>query len=273
MNVFSFGGGVQSTAALVLAAQGDLACDAFLFANVGEDSENPDTLRYVRDVSMPYAKAHGITLIELQRHRKTGETESLYERLTRPGGKAIGIPVRLAGSGAPGNRTCTQDFKIKVIAKWCREHGATAKKPATTMLGISLDEFQRMRNDSGISYTRLAYPLIDRRMHRQDCINVIVRAGLPVPPKSSCWFCPFHSLRAWRDIRDRQPELFQRACELEASLSVRLRTLKSRHSLGERDAVYMTNKLVPLAKAVGMGVQPSLFADIEDACESGYCMV
>jgi 3'-phosphoadenosine 5'-phosphosulfate sulfotransferase (PAPS reductase)/FAD synthetase len=48
IRVFSYGGGVQSTAALVLAAQGVIDYHTFLFANVGEDSENPDTLAYVR---------------------------------------------------------------------------------------------------------------------------------------------------------------------------------------------------------------------------------
>lgn len=43
LTVFSYGGGVQSNAALVLAAQGKLDCKTFLFANVGDDSENPAT--------------------------------------------------------------------------------------------------------------------------------------------------------------------------------------------------------------------------------------
>src|SRR5947209_1941983 len=49
LKVFSFGGGVQSTAALVLAARGEIDYQTFLFANVGGDSENPETLRYVRE--------------------------------------------------------------------------------------------------------------------------------------------------------------------------------------------------------------------------------
>ena len=49
LRVFSYGGGVQSTAALVLAAQGKIDFPTFLFANVGDDSEHPATLRYVRE--------------------------------------------------------------------------------------------------------------------------------------------------------------------------------------------------------------------------------
>jgi hypothetical protein len=60
--VVSYGGGVQSNALLVLAAQGRIDYRTFLFANVGDDSEHPATLRYVRGVAMPYAAAHGIAL-------------------------------------------------------------------------------------------------------------------------------------------------------------------------------------------------------------------
>lgn len=41
MRVFSFGGGVQSTAVLVLSAHGVLPYKQFIFSNVGDDSEHP----------------------------------------------------------------------------------------------------------------------------------------------------------------------------------------------------------------------------------------
>lgn len=55
LRTFSYGGGVQSTAALVLPAQARIDFPVFLFSNVGDDSEHPDTLRYVEDVAKPYA--------------------------------------------------------------------------------------------------------------------------------------------------------------------------------------------------------------------------
>ena len=57
LRVVSWGGGVQSTALLVLAAQGKVDYQRFVFANVGEDSENPDTLRYIAEHSRPYAES------------------------------------------------------------------------------------------------------------------------------------------------------------------------------------------------------------------------
>src|SRR2546421_7635546 len=122
IKVFSYGGGVQSTAALVLAATGRIDYRTFLFCNVGEDSEHPDTLRYVRAVAMPYATQKGIELEELHATR-FGQPETLYARLMRPD-RSVGIPVRMS-NGAPGNRACTKDFKIMVVARWLRQHGAT----------------------------------------------------------------------------------------------------------------------------------------------------
>jgi len=46
LRAISYGGGVQSTALVVLAAQGVIDFPLALFANVGEDAE-PDTIRYV----------------------------------------------------------------------------------------------------------------------------------------------------------------------------------------------------------------------------------
>lgn len=74
---FSYGGGVQSTAALALAAQGIIDFPVFLFCNVGDDSENPETLTYVHDVAMPYAREHGIEVIELQKVLRSGTQETL----------------------------------------------------------------------------------------------------------------------------------------------------------------------------------------------------
>ena len=40
------------------------------------------------------------------------------------------------------------------------------------------------------------------------------RAGEPVPPKSSCWFCPFHLSEQWVELRAKHPALFEHALEL-----------------------------------------------------------
>jgi len=263
LQVFSYGGGVQSTAALVLAAQQRIAYQTFLFCNVGADSENPATLTYVRDVAVPFARRHGLVLHELARVKRDGTTETIYQRLTRPGSRSIGIPVRMS-NGAPGRRSCTVDFKIAVCDKWLVQHGAVSTG-AIVGLGISLDEWHRMRNESGKAWKQLAYPLIDLRLDRAACIALIQDAGLPIPPKSSCWFCPYHSLRVWQAMRQDQPVLFQKAVELE-------RLINERRAMLGKDQVWFHGKLQPLDKITSSYDQLSLFEE-ESPCESGYCFV
>jgi len=258
MRTFSYGGGVQSTAILVLASQGKVQYDHFLFANVGEDSEHPDTLRYFYDVALPFADKHGLDLIELHKYRK-GEIETVYGRVMG-NNRSIPIPIRMS-NGAPGRRSCTSDFKIGVIARWLKQNGATKEKPAITGLGISVDEFQRARTDSGIDWQILEYPLIDLRLARQDCINIIARAGLLVPPRSSCYFCPFHSRSEWMILKNQRPDLFDKSIEIEKRLNEKRGNLK-------KDQVWMHSSLKPLDKAVG---DQSNFFDDMDNCESGYC--
>lgn len=268
LKVVSYGGGVQSTALLVLVAQGKIDYSTFLFCNVGNDSENPNTITYVHDIAMPYAAANGIELIELQKVRRNGERDTLYQRLTRPDSRSIGIPVRMS-NGAPGNRACTADFKIKVVDKWLRARGGK-KEHAQVGLGISLDEFQRMKPNMDphtLAWKENAFPLIDLRIDRQTCMNIIREAGLPVPPKSSCIFCPYHRLSVWQKMREDEPELFWKAAKLEETLNER------REKLG-KDKVWLTRKLVPLPMATTVMKQGSLFKeDEDDVCESGYCFM
>lgn len=255
MRVFSFGGGVQSTAVLVLVGQGRLQYDAMLFVNVGDDSENPETLRYVQEIARPFAEANGIRFEELSK------PESLLAWTLRSE-RSITLPMYLPGGG-PGNRECTRYYKIRVVARWLKDHGATREQPATVGLGISTDEYQRARTESGLPYEVLEYPLLALRLSRADCLRIVASAGLPQPPKSACWFCPFHRIADWRRMKHDAPELFRRAVDLE-------RTLRDRRLRLGRDRVYLTNYGRPLDQVIS-GEQLTL-DDALDTCESGYCM-
>jgi len=261
LRVVSYGGGVQSTALLVLAAQGYIDFPTFLFANVGDDSEHPKTLRYVREVAFDYAAAHGIRIEELHRIPKrgisAGKVETLYGRLMREGSRSLPIPVRMSDTGAPGTRSCTADFKIRVVQRWVKEQGATANNPCITAIGISTDEYERATSRKREDYELLEYPLLHLEwrgrtgLSRGDCIEVIRSAGLPVPPKSSCYFCPFHRPSVWAEMRRDEPELFDKAAHLEATLNAR------RDKLG-KDHVFLTRFGKPLPDAIA-AAQAGLF--------------
>lgn len=298
LRAVSYGGGVQSTALLVLAAQRRIDFPLFLMANVGDDSENPKTMDYVRDVATPYAAEHGIELHLLDRLRRDGTVETLWSRLMddrpckacaetglvdgvvcekcsgdgRVQSRSLPIPVRMS-NGAPGTRSCTADFKIRVIAKWLKANGASADNPATIGIGISLDEIMRANSRRVEPHERVVYPLIGLgeetglKLTRQDCTQLIRRAGLPVPPKSSCFFCPFHRPSAWTELRREQPDLFDKSVVLE-------RTLNDRRAMLGKDPVWLTRFAMPLDEAIGEPDELLPLEDITDAdgqCDSGWC--
>ncbi|MEU0634412.1 phosphoadenosine phosphosulfate reductase [Streptomyces sp. NPDC005989] len=256
---------MQSTALLVLAAQRRIDFPLFLMANVGDDSENPGTLRYVEEYARPYAAEHGIELVVLDRVKRDGTTETLLGRLTREGSRSLPIPVRMS-NGAPGTRSCTADFKIKVTAKELKRRGATAAAPATIGIGISVDEIHRANNRRTEPHELITYPLLDLGLRRTDCARVIREAGLPVPPKSSCYFCPFHRPETWHDMRRNEPDLFEKSCQLEDLLNER------RDVLG-KDHVYLTRFGSPLRESIRDGVDLlPMFDEADGMCDSGWCM-
>jgi hypothetical protein len=251
----------------VLSATGRIDFPVHLFANVGDDSENPDTLDYVRNVSMPYAKAHGVELVEIHRIWRDGRETTLRAHLMRPNHKGVGIPM-YGTNGAPLSRYCTTDWKIGPILKWLRAHGATRENPALSGIGISVDEIERASNrDRPIQ--RVCYPLIELGLRRMDCYRIIAEAGLPRPPKSSCYFCPFHRVQTWAEQRRDRPDLFERAAELEDQL------VKRSHEEG-MDPVYLTKYRRPIREAVGPAQTPLFDPDALDgpeACDEGVCFV
>jgi len=265
LTTISYGGGVQSTAMLVLACRGELGypvTDA-LFANVGDDSEHPATLTFVRETAIPWAAERGIQVHELRKVMRNGESRTLWQDLMWDS-RTINIPVRM-DNGAPGNRNCTHSYKVQVVGKWLKANGATADNPATVCIGISTDEIQRVNNKKAMPYENPVYPLIDLGLDRSRCITIIKDAGLPVPPKSSCFFCPFHRPAMWSEMRRDEPELFWKAADLEATLNQR------RDTLG-KDHVYLTRFAKPLPEAIAeaQDMLPGFGADM-DTCDEGYC--
>jgi hypothetical protein len=274
---FSYGAGTQSTAALVLAARGEIDFPLFMFSNVGADSEKPGTIEYVHTVAAPYAAAHGIELVEVSRVEGKGEHtgESLLEHMVRLE-KGYPIPMRLAPAGIPSKRVCTHKFKIDVIARELERRGASKTDPAWVGLGITTDEIERARSefDPRNPTQRRCYPLLDLRLHRSDCERIIAEAGLPQPGKSCCWFCPFHRTEDWRKMRRDTPELFEKACGVEELLQERRK--KQQAEDPSRGTVYLTSagatRGKTLRELLADDEQMTFDDELSDACDGGYCM-
>lgn len=260
--VFSCGGGVQSTACLVLAAQGKIPYRTFIFANVGDKAESPATIAYINNTLKPYAAQHGIEWVDVAWVDRHGRQRDLYDDLLEQQ-RSINIPAYMLG-GMPGNRKCTESFKIKPIAKWIKKNAPNC----ILGKGISTDEPHRATPSRESDLYTSAYPLIELGISRKDCLAIAQEAGLPQPPKSACYFCPFKTTAQWVAMRQENPVLFQKCVDLEKVLQ------KRRAELG-KDNVFLSS----IGGRKGLNLdqvipdQLSLFGwEPEEGCESGYCM-
>jgi hypothetical protein len=70
------------------------------------------------------------------------------------------------------------------------------------------------------------YPLLEWGYDRERCKQVIVDAGLPVPMKSACWFCPASKKHEIIWLQKHHPELLERALEIERNARAKLTLVK-----------------------------------------------
>lgn len=162
-------------------------------------------------------------------------------RLHPHGSDFVDIPV--FGDRGILKRQCTSDYKVRAIKRAVRQF-AEANPPelqVTQYLGISLDEAGRMK-PSREAYITNRYPLIENRINRAAILAYLKERhpGAPVG-RSACFFCPFHSIAEWRDIRARYPGLYAEALNMEKALRGMERgpfyLYKGRHGLGLEQAM------------------------------------
>ena len=190
-HVLSFGGGVNSVALTVLLFQEGLPLDEAVFADTG--GEVPETYEYLK-VAREYLAAHGVPL-KVVKKRGASLYDTAWRRRVFP--SAIW-------------RWSTRDYKVTPIHRHYREIGGHINQ----YLAIAWDEVERVK-DSRVEYVTNLHPLVDRRITRAGCVEIIKEAGLPVPERSSCYFCPFNSADRWRWIYDTHPDLYEKAVALE----------------------------------------------------------
>jgi 3'-phosphoadenosine 5'-phosphosulfate sulfotransferase (PAPS reductase)/FAD synthetase len=190
MKILSLGAGVNSTALLVLKSQGKVDFDCAVFADTG--GENPETYQYLEQVIKPFCALHKIPLEVVKREGKDLYQESWERKI---------IPTRMF-------RSCTDKFKIRVLKGYVRRK--FPDENVVFLVGISSEEDERAKNGCGN-----LYPLVDLGIDREGCKKIIQDAGLPIPIKSGCYFCPFTPKHGWLNLLKKHPELYKKAEELE----------------------------------------------------------
>ena len=202
--VVSYGGGTDSTALLVEAYNRGIRPDLIFFADTG--SEMPHTYTFLPIMQAWLAKV-GFPAIQVVRWvRQTGEIRPLH------------VDCQMKNelpSAAYGLTGCTSKWKQQPLDKAVREHpdviAALARgEMVERWLGYDATEGARVAN---IAHKPPPYKwcakLYEWNIDRAECREIIRRAGLPQPGKSSCFICPNLKKREVDDLNAKYPALMQ----------------------------------------------------------------
>jgi hypothetical protein len=187
----SLGAGVQSTTLCLLAKHGELPMpDNAIFADTQWEPKAVYNHLDWLEGQLPFP-VYRVTLGNLREAVIAGVFSS----------------VPFFTSKGLGARQCTYQFKLRPIHKKVREllGNKTPKGGAEMWIGISVDEMIRMK-DSRVKYMVNRFPLIEKGMHRHDCLRWLERNGYPTPPRSACLGCPFKRDREWRETKKNAAE-------------------------------------------------------------------
>lgn len=248
--IWASGGGVQSTAIAALIVMGVLPKpDLAVIADTGR--EQSTTWSYMEQVTAPALARVGVNLQRVQ--AKDFATVDLYGGKD---GESLLIPAFTNLSGEIGKMPafCSNEWKQRVVRRWATQQGIEA---ANMWLGISTDEMIRLTFPKGKKWQH-SFPLVEQRLNRYECEQLVERMGWPKPPRSSCWMCPNHTQAEWRDIRDNKPGDWQEAVWFDRDMRLR------------DPNAFLHPDCVPLDQADLSDQNGVLFGH---ACQSGHCFV
>ena len=267
MKIISLGLGVQSTTLYYLSSMGIIErADFAVFADPGAESE--ETYKYLNYLQNWQKRNNGIEI--MIRNEKSIYKDIMQKADT--GSRFASIPgFTLNEDGSTGmlRRQCTAEYKITEVYKGIRLLQGLRKgqryKPTQIWIGITLEESHRAK-DSREKWATNVYPFLNhpfnflpRPWTRANCISFLEENNLPIPPKSSCVFCPYQSPSRWK-------KTMQNAREREIVVNVD-NAIRDMSMKGLRAPVFLTSHCLPIEKVNFQNIPDDLFGN---ECE-GYC--
>jgi hypothetical protein len=253
--IWSSGGGVQSTAIAILILRGLLPRpDRAVIADTGRETQ--ETWDYLENVVNPELSKIGFGVERLPvEAREDGIQPNGLPKLWNGKGTLL-IPAYEVGLPKL-SAYCSSHWKRDVVKRWAIREGLT---PATNWLGMSTDEMDRVATPRAHNWL-LDYPLIYKvPRSRKGCVNEIEQFGWPPAPKSSCYICPNRRNSQWRHLRDNRPEEFAKACADDEAIRL------------VKPNVFLHESCVPLAEA-DLGKDGDGATQVTLGCNSGDCFV
>ncbi len=234
--ILSFGGGLQTTALAIMVAKGELKVDEVVFADTG--AEKPETYWYMDNYIKPM-----LDISVVRSHLPSYSFGDMYAHYWR-----------LAAIPSVIQRRCTDHFKLRPINKYYKG------QEVEMLIGFSLDEAHRARKKRTL-WAKESYPLIEQQLTAEDCRQIILGYGLPIPVKSSCFICQYQKVPEWNWLKNNHPDLFNKALALELRYHERTPDMKNYFGLLGGTPLWRLKE----------GIQPEMFTNTEYSCWSGHC--
>jgi hypothetical protein len=203
LQVLSFGGGVQSTAMILMIVDGRLPKpDIIIHSDTG--SEMPYTHELISQIK-PLIESMNIPFHIVTSHH--GKLHEYYKSKSA-------VPV-------VGIRSCTVNFKILPQRRFIRSivGNKNGKLLAECWLGITTDEATR-KSSSDLKWIGNKFPLLDLNISRKDCIEINKKYGFEVK-KSGCFLCPYGGKKWFISLYRNHPELFKICEEMEEAYQIK----------------------------------------------------
>ena len=241
IQICSLGGGVASTALFLMSLHGEIEnpADAAVFADTGAELETTHNTigkltEYAKDFSVP------VTVIRGELGDIT--THNLQKPVDKHRGSIPFFSTNLDNKKMQTGKYCSNEFKTYPVFKYFRaQYGCTYKNPIENWLGYTIDELHRMK-PSKAKYVVKRYPLIEKRIGRDECYHYLEKYGFTETVSSACWCYPFrrNSEYAYLSEEERQKavqfeeDMNQRGIELKGNRLPILRIHPSLEKQSER---------------------------------------
>jgi hypothetical protein len=202
--VVSWGGGVNSTAMLIGMMERGIRPNWILFADTG--GEKPETYEFRTRLGSWLFKAGFPPIATVYNDGMYGQLETeCLEKHTLP-------------SIAFGFKSCSDKYKRRPQEKALRLYFPNGEQ-IRMAIGFDAGESRRATYTETQRY-QYWFPLIEWGWDREKCIEAIGRAGLPVPVKSACFFCPSSKKAEVLALAKEHPDLFARATAMERNANL-----------------------------------------------------
>lgn len=223
--IVAYGVGTDSTAMLIEMERRGIRPDLILSADTG--SEHPRSYAYLPVINAWLASVGFPAVTIVRNPSPIAGDASLADECFR---KSV-LP-----SLAYGGHSCSIKWKIEPQNRYVRSWQPAVdawKRGELVRKAIGYDagprDVRRRMKSANVTdpHYDYWYPLIEWGLIRENCIEIIRAAGLPLPGKSACWMCPASKAGEIDALRTDHPELLARAVEIETRAKARgLRTVK-----------------------------------------------